>query len=52
MSDPIDARSQVDYSRARFRAFLNKVWAVVSGQPTNLLSYDEVKEKLRKGVEP
>jgi len=49
MSDPIDARSQADYNRARFRAFLNKVWAVVSGQPTNLLSYDEIKEKLRIG---
>ena len=49
MSNPIDSRSQSDYNLARFRAFLNKVWAVVSGQPTNLLSYDEIKEKLRIG---
>jgi len=49
MSNPIDSRSQADYNRARFRAFLNKAWAVVSGQPTNLLSYDEIKEKLRIG---
>jgi len=49
MSNPINSRSQADYNRARFRAFLNKVWAVVSGQPTNLLSYDEIKEKLRIG---
>jgi hypothetical protein len=45
----MDSRSQADYNRARFRAFLNKVRAVVSGQPTNLLSYDEIKEKLRIG---
>jgi hypothetical protein len=49
MSNPIDSRSQADYNRARFRAFLNKAWAVVSGQPTNLLSYDEIKDKLRIG---
>ena len=49
MSDAIDSRSRADYSRARFRAFLNKAWSVVSGQPTNLLSYDEVKEKLHIG---
>lgn len=49
MINPIDSRSQADYNRARFRAFLNKVWAVVSGRPTNLLSYEEIKEKLRIG---
>jgi len=49
MGSPIDSRSQSDYNMARFRAFLNKVWAVVSGQPTNLLSYDDIKEKLRIG---
>ena len=49
MDNLIDSRSQADYNRARFRAFLNKVRAVVSGRPTNLLSYDEIKEKLRIG---
>lgn len=49
MSDPIDARVRADYNSARFQAFLNRVWTVLSGQPSNLLSYDEVKEKLRIG---
>jgi hypothetical protein len=38
-----------DFQRARFQAFINRVWATLSGQPTTLLSYDEVKEKLRIG---
>ncbi len=49
MSDHIAARARSDYSRARFKAFMNKVWSVVSGQPSQLLSYDEIKEKLRIG---
>ncbi len=49
MNDSISSRVKADFSRARFKAFLNRVWAVVSGQPTNLLSYDEVKEKLHIG---
>jgi hypothetical protein len=53
MSDPfpesysVQARS--DFQRARFKAFVNRVWATLSGQPTTLLSYDEIKEKLRIG---
>ena len=38
-----------DFQRARFKAFVNRVWAALSGQPTTLLSYDEIKEKLRIG---
>lgn len=49
MSEELNARVRADYSRARFRAFFNHVWSVLSGQPTNLLSYDDVKEKLRIG---
>ena len=49
MTDELDPRVHVDYNRARFVAFLNRVWSVLSGQPTNLLSYDEVKEKLHIG---
>lgn len=49
MIDELSSRVKADFSRARFKAFLNRVWAVVSGQPTNLLSYDEVKEKLHIG---
>ncbi len=49
MNDQISSRVKADFNRARLKAFLNRVWAVVSGQPTNLLSYDEVKEKLHIG---
>lgn len=49
MSDDISTRVQADFSRARFKAFLNHVWAALSGQPTTLLSYDEIKEKLHVG---
>jgi hypothetical protein len=49
MSDDIPFRVQADFSRARFKAFLNHVRAAVSGQPTTLLSYDEIKEKLHVG---
>jgi hypothetical protein len=49
MSDELNARVRADYERARFKAFLNRVYSIISGQPTRLLSYDEVKEKLRIG---
>lgn len=49
MSDELESRVQADFSRARFKAFLNRARALVSGQPTSLLSYDEIKEKLRIG---
>ncbi len=49
MSDELTARVRMDYERARFKAFFNRVFAVLSGQPTQLLSYDNVKEKLRIG---
>ena len=49
MSDELNSRVRADFSRARFKAFLNRAWAVVSGQPTRLLSYDDIKEKLHIG---
>ncbi len=49
MSDELSSRVRSDYSRARFKAFLNGVWSTLSGQPNRLLSYDEVKEKLHVG---
>jgi hypothetical protein len=48
---PTDINSQVhaDFARARSRAFLHDLWALLAGTPNSLLSYDEVKEKLRIG---
>src|SRR5512138_2191431 len=49
MSDSINEQARADFQQARFQAFMNRVWATLSGQPTTLLSYDEIKEKLRMG---
>lgn len=49
MSDELSSRVRADYSRARFKAFMNSVRAVLSGRPNTLLSYDQVKEKLHIG---
>lgn len=49
MSDELTQRVRTDFSRARFKAFLNRVRSVLSGSPTTLLSYDEVKSALHIG---
>ena len=49
MSDQIEEQARADFQRARFKAFLNRVWGALSGQPSTLLSYDEIKEKLHVG---
>jgi hypothetical protein len=51
MSEPsaFNEQARTDFQRARFKAFMNRVWSTISGQPTMLLSYDEIKEKLHIG---
>jgi len=49
MSDEILSQARADFQRARFKAFMNRVWGTLSGQPSTLLSYDEIKEKLHIG---
>ncbi len=49
MSDQFSEQARTDFQRARFKAFINRVLGALSGQPTTLLSYDEIKEKLRIG---
>src|SRR5512140_3389648 len=49
MSDELTERVRSDFSRARFKAFLNRVRSVVSGRPTALRSYDDVKSALHIG---
>jgi len=49
MTDELTYRVRADFSRARFKAFLNRAFAALSGQPTTLLSYDEVKQSLHVG---
>ena len=47
--EQFSGQAHADFQRARFKAFVNRLWSTLSGQPTTLLSYDEVKEKLRIG---
>ena len=49
MSDDFNGQAQADFQRARFKAFMNRVWGALSGRPLTLLSYDEIKEKLHVG---
>src|SRR5262245_12303448 len=49
MSDQFSEQARLDFQRARFKAFMNRAWATLSGQPTTLLSYDDIKEKLHIG---
>jgi hypothetical protein len=53
MSEPFpeqySEQARADFQRARFKAFVNRLWGTLSGQPTTLLSYDDVKAKLHIG---
>ena len=42
-------QSRADFQQALFKSFMNRVWGSISGQRTTLLSYDDIKEKLRIG---
>ncbi len=44
-----DLQAEMDFRRARFRAFLRDAWAALSGRPNRLLSWEEVREHLRVG---
>ena len=49
MSESFAQQAKSDFQKARFQAFFNRAWDALSGQRTTLLSYDEIKEKLRIG---
>ena len=49
MSDPLNEKTQADFQRARFKAFMHRVWDSLSGHRTTLLSYEDIKEKLHIG---
>ena len=49
MFDDFSSRAKTDFARARSKAFWNRILNFLGGQPATLLSYDEVKEKLRIG---
>jgi hypothetical protein len=49
MNDNYSQEAKGDFSRARWKAFVRSVLATLRGEKNTLLSYDEVKEKLRIG---
>jgi hypothetical protein len=49
MSDQFLDQARADFQRARFKAIINRVLGTLYGRPTTLLSYDDIKEKLRIG---
>jgi len=49
MPNELDQQTRADFNRARFKSFINQAVSILSGKRNNLLSYDDVKEKLRIG---
>lgn len=49
MSEAAERKAIEAFSRARRKAFWRHIWASLRGQPNDLLSYQEVREKLRLG---
>jgi len=49
MSAWIEEKARSAFNRARRKAFWRHVWAALRGQPNDLLSYKEVRDKLRLG---
>lgn len=49
MDESLNQKVRSDFSRARFKSFMNEVMSLFSGKPTTLLSYDDVRENLHIG---
>jgi hypothetical protein len=49
MFDGFERRAETDFSLARLKAFLHRIRSIVSGEPRELLSYEEVKQVLHIG---
>ena len=49
MHNRLTQRAETDFSVARLKAFLNRIRSIVSGQPRELLSYEEVRKSLHIG---
>ena len=47
--DTLSSRVHSDFNHARFQALLSRIWNILLGQPTELLSFDEIKSRLRIG---
>jgi len=49
MTDDLTEKVYSDFSRARLKSFLNRMRSLISGTPTRLLAYEEVKNSLHLG---
>lgn len=47
MSGMVEEKARAAFSRARRKAFWRRIWATLRGRPNELLSYEQVREKLR-----
>lgn len=46
-STAVSTQAERDYQKARMQAFWTAIWGRLTGQSTELMSFDEVKQKLR-----
>lgn len=47
MSEEFNAIDNLDFRRARSKSFMRKVWSLVSGDDTDLMAWDQVRDRLR-----
>lgn len=47
MSEAFSTQDYLDFRRARSKCFLRKAWALLSGHKTDLMAWDEVRDKLK-----
>ncbi|MFC1463286.1 MAG: DUF4032 domain-containing protein [Candidatus Brachytrichaceae bacterium NZ_4S206] len=47
MSEAFSTQDYLDFRRARSKGFLRKAWSLLSGQNTELMAWDEVRDKLK-----
>ncbi len=47
MSEALSTQDYLDFRRARSKGFLRKAWSLLSGRNTELMAWDEVRDKLK-----
>jgi len=47
--DTLSYNVSSDFNQVRLQALLNRIWKILFGQPTELLSFGEIKSRLRLG---
>lgn len=47
MTGTFGTQDNLDFRRARSKSFLRKAWSLVSGQDTQLMAWDEARDKLK-----